>query len=246
MAIKPEMKILLAEINSASNQALLEKRDHKVAPASNVTLALALWLKLEFDAVVVNLSDPDVAGLKLIAALRKKEEERGSHTRLVAIGKLEDQQKALESGFDVFLEFPPSGIELWESVEKNLPTGSNGEGESIEKPSFNEQAAMRLVDNDKELFLEIVEMFSADVVEYREKLQEALKGTDPELVEKYAHTLKGASANICAGPLKDASSDIELASREGNLAEARKYFLTFEQEYRRLIADLKVFDTEIN
>ena len=57
------MRILLAEINSASNQALLEKRDHKVAPASNVTLALALWLKLQFDAVVVNLSDPDIAGI---------------------------------------------------------------------------------------------------------------------------------------------------------------------------------------
>ncbi|GEM_PF-468820 len=237
------MKILLAEINSASNQALLEKREHKVAPASNVTLALALWLKIEFDAIVVNLSDPDVAGYKLIGALRKREEERGGYIRSVAIGKMEEKERALNAGFDVFLEFPPSGIELWESVEKSLPKTTGDDFEPEEKPSFNKKAAMRLVDNDEELFLEIVEMFRDDVVDYREKLQEALKGSDPELVEKFAHTLKGASANICAGPLKDASSDIELAAREGDLAGARKYFLSFEQEFRRLTADLEVFDS---
>jgi two-component system, sensor histidine kinase and response regulator len=235
------MKILLAEINSALNQALLEKREHKVAPASNVTLALALWLKLHFDAIVVNLSDSDVAGFKLIAALRKREKERGGRIRSVAIGELGEEERALSSGFDVFLEFPPSGIELWESVEKSLPEASEDGSDAAIKPSFNQQAAMRLVDNDEELFLEIVEMFRADVVDYRDKLQESLKGSDPELVEKFAHTLKGASANICAGPLKDASSDIELAARDGDLASARKYFLSFDQEFRRLTSDLEVF-----
>ncbi len=242
MAIRPKMKILLAEINSASNQALLEKREHKVAPASNVTLALALWLKLNFDAIVVNLADSDVAGFKLIGALRKREKERGGRIRSVAIGELDEKEQALDAGFDVFLEFPPSGIELWESVEKSLPNDSEDGSDPALKPSFNQQAAMRLVDNDEELFLEIVEMFRTDVVEYRDKLQEALKGSDAELVEKYAHTLKGASANICAGPLKDASSDIELAARDGDLAGARKYFLSFEQEFRRLTSDLEVFD----
>lgn len=237
------MKILLAEINSASNQALLEKRDHKVAPASNVTLALALWIKLNFDAIVVNLSDSDVAGFKLIGALRKREKESGGRIRSVAIGELDEKERALNAGFDVFLEFPPSGIELWESVEKSLPENSENGSEPAIKPSFNKQAAMRLVDNDEELFLEIVEMFRTDVVEYRDKLQEALKGSDAELVEKFAHTLKGASANICAGPLKDTSSDIELAARDGDLATARKHFLSFEQEFRRLTSDLEVFDS---
>lgn len=114
----------------------------------------------------------------------------------------------------------------------------NGPPGNPELPAVNKKAALALVDGDEELFMEIAQVFLEDARAYVEKLRGALDANNAEEVEHYAHTLKGAAANICATAFKDTASDIESAARNKDLNLAVKFHARFESEFQRLIGYL--------
>ena len=57
---------------------------------------------------------------------------------------------------------------------------------------------MERVQDDKELLLELLDIFQEDFVGKRQSLDEALKSKDVNKIKEVAHSLKGASGNISA------------------------------------------------
>lgn len=232
------MKILLADSNPASVQALLTAHGHVVKSADAVMVALALWMQEPFEALAVNMQDREIAGFKLIAAVRKKETETGKHIRIIALCRdLSERTRCLETGADAVVSCPAQETELAQAVKNPSGSGKTDASNADEplKPPINKAAALGLVDGDEELFLEITRMLCVDARKYRELLQTALNAGNAVDVEKYAHTLKGASANICATPFKDAAAAVELAARKGDMALARSLSEKLEREYIRLM-----------
>lgn len=108
-----------------------------------------------------------------------------------------------------------------------------------QEPVLNKQAALELCDDDEELFLEIVEAYFEDAVVHSRQLLYALEAGDAHEVEERAHALKGASANICAGPVQEAASQLERAGRNKDLSQAPQLYKVFKTEFKRLIEHLK-------
>ena len=57
---------------------------------------------------------------------------------------------------------------------------------------------MERVQDDKELLLELLDIFQEDFVGKRQSLNEALQTKDLNKIKEVAHSLKGASGNISA------------------------------------------------
>ncbi len=108
-----------------------------------------------------------------------------------------------------------------------------------QEPALNKQAALELCDDDEELFLEIVQAYLEDAMEHSRHLLYALEAGDAHEVEERAHALKGASANICAGPVHEAALLLERAGRNNNLSEAPQLYRVFKKEFQRLLEYLK-------
>ena len=108
-----------------------------------------------------------------------------------------------------------------------------------QEPVLNKQAALELCDDDEELFLEIVEAYFEDAIEHSRQLLYALEAGDAHEVEERAHALKGASANICAGPVREAALQLERAGRSKDLSQAPQLYKVFKIEFERLIEYLK-------
>ncbi len=108
-----------------------------------------------------------------------------------------------------------------------------------QEPVLNKQAALELCDDDEELFLEIVEAYFEDATEHSRQLLYALEAGDAHEVEERAHALKGASANICAGPVQEAALQLERASRNKDLTQAPQLYKVFKTEFKRLMEYLK-------
>ena len=104
-----------------------------------------------------------------------------------------------------------------------------------DEPVLNKQAALELCDDEEELFLEIVAAYKQDAIEHSRQLLFALEAGDAHEVEERAHALKGASANICAGPVCEAALQLERAGRNNDLSQAPQLYKIFKTEFRRLM-----------
>ena len=82
----------------------------------------------------------------------------------------------------------------------------------IDLPEFLER-----VQDDKELLLELLDIYSADYLEKRKALTDALVKKDFEQIRNIAHSLKGASGNISAKPIRAIFSILEEKGKKDEL-----------------------------
>lgn len=98
------------------------------------------------------------------------------------------------------------------------------------------------VQDDKELLLELLDIFSDDYKVKRQALGEAIKTNDADQLRSIAHSLKGASGNISAKRLRNIFLQIEeIAKADDNIAPAKDYLNALDAEF----ADLEKRFTEV-
>jgi two-component system sensor histidine kinase/response regulator len=91
----------------------------------------------------------------------------------------------------------------------------------------------RLMGN-KELATKIFKVFLKDVPQKYTALKEAIEEDNAVLVQRLAHTLNGASANIGALALQDIASQIELAAKSGDLNKASFLIPKIDEQFQML------------
>lgn len=87
---------------------------------------------------------------------------------------------------------------------------------------------------DREFYRELLDMLLEDASEQVSEMKEGIEAGDAERVERVAHSLKGAAANLEAGPVRDAALCLEMLGREANLADAAGALVELEAELERL------------
>ncbi len=95
-------------------------------------------------------------------------------------------------------------------------------------PLFDKQDLMERLDGDMELAGELVELFIVDVENKVNALRSALDRKDGAGIEKEAHSLKGAAANLSTNMIREFANQLEAAGRQND-------FQTAEQLYRKLL-----------
>jgi signal transduction histidine kinase/CheY-like chemotaxis protein len=116
------LHILLAEdniVNQRLGTRLLEKRGHTVVVAANGQLALSAYEKESFDLILMDVQMPEMNGLEATAAIRRKEEQSGTHTPIIAMTARAmegDRQECLAAGMDGYVSKPVQTKELFEAI----------------------------------------------------------------------------------------------------------------------------------
>lgn len=64
-----------------------------------------------------------------------------------------------------------------------------------------------------------------------EALRDGLQEGDAQQVGRHAHSIKGASANVCAEALRDVALQIEKAGIEGDLSPALAHMTELEVQF---------------
>lgn len=95
------------------------------------------------------------------------------------------------------------------------------------------------LDNDFELYLELLELFTTDSASIISRIENAIINRDSEALRKAAHTLKGAVANFSAPAAYEAASILEQTGRNGELANADDQFLKLKTEIDSVIKEMK-------
>jgi HPt (histidine-containing phosphotransfer) domain-containing protein len=104
---------------------------------------------------------------------------------------------------------------------------------------FNLDDALARVDDDRELFQTMAEIFIEQVPKDLADTQAALDAQDAAALARCAHRLKGALLQFCASSAFEAARELEEIGQRGHLARAVAVCATLETELVRLLAALR-------
>lgn len=102
------------------------------------------------------------------------------------------------------------------------------------------------VQDDKELLCELFDIFMEDYVEKRKSLEEAIGKNDFEGVRNIAHSLKGASGNISAKPLREIFMNLEDEAKGSNISNGQEYLQNIDRQYALLTQHIEILKKELS
>jgi PAS domain S-box-containing protein len=251
-----EGDILLAEDHEVNRELftlLLGKMGCRVVTASDGVEAVELGSSRRFDLVLMDIFMPRMSGYEASRELRN----RGYSGPIVAITASAlkgERENCVEAGMNDVLVKPFKKADLAAILRIYLPgVDARASGEAGPRPVTAPLAKTVAVQSPRnidssvfdwasalETFLGQAETVSGLLKRFVEKaagqmgeLEVALASGDATRFKEISHSLKGASWNLCASRLGDASLAGETAGREGDLAAAARAL----EEMRRAYAD---------
>lgn len=97
---------------------------------------------------------------------------------------------------------------------------SSVETTTLAEHLFDRESALARVGDDEDLLSELVRIFLDDYPNSLREMQEALAQGNSKLLERAAHSLKGAVANFGAEDVVKEAFELERLGRSGNLSHA--------------------------
>jgi HPt (histidine-containing phosphotransfer) domain-containing protein len=93
---------------------------------------------------------------------------------------------------------------------------------------------MERVQDDKELLVELLDIFQEDFVGKRQTLGEAVKGNDVVKIKEVAHSLKGASGNISAKDMHANFLKIEHSAKANDLSDLPVILQSIDGQFEQI------------
>jgi two-component system sensor histidine kinase/response regulator len=229
--IEGDRRILLAEDNPVNQKVarmVLEKLGYEVAVVGNGREAISAWKHGGFDLILMDCQMPELDGYAATREIRTLEGAE-LHIPIVALtahAMKGDDEKCRDAGMDDYLTKPLDRAQLVACLERHLgkvegavalvsaaPAAVDG---NPEHAPVDWSAFLLATDNDDVLARELVDLFIASGDETLRAIIDALGKRDYAAVGEYAHSLKGASANLRAKPTADMAARLEAAARAGD------------------------------
>ena len=248
-------------VNQTVGKAMIEQLGCKVEIAENGKAALEVYARSSYDLILMDCQMPEMDGYEATAAIRAAEKKRGGHTPIVALtahAMNGDREKSLDAGMDDHLSKPFTFDQLKGVIAKHADGtlglsmkgasyGQTGleqgpghvEGQEGESSSagFDRAALERIrqldTEGSQDLVRTVVTQYLTESRKTMESLREAVKACNAENMQRLAHGLKSASANVGASSLAEFCKLMEAAGREKTTDRGGDLLLSIESEYVR-------------
>ena len=216
---KRTLNLLLAEDNSVNQTLairLLEKLGHAVTLAKNGLEAFTHWQAGKFDAILMDVDMPVMNGYEATQKIREEEKTRGGHVPIVAMtahAMKGDREECISYGMDGYISKPIDTEELWhelDNVARHSPVikeKSVNKKQKLVVADFDK--AMKLMDDSRELFDEIVNLFLQDTPPHMQRIKDGLAQGNAVWVRQSAHAIKGMVGVFSAEQTTQAAALVE-------------------------------------
>ena len=247
---------------------ILKKMGLRADTVANGREALKALQSIPYDLVLMDVQMPEMDGFEATREIRKwkddVDEKSGSRTTglkkraarmpviaMTAHAVQGDRERCLESGMNDYLTKPISPQALAQALDRWLPreneqqekeqsakgtVDKNAEGQP---PIFNRDELIARMMDDEDVAKQIAIVFLDDIPQQIAALKSCLNKADTSGVGRQAHSIKGASANVCGESLRAMAFSIEKAGRAGNLDAAGELLSKLEKEFKLLKTEME-------
>jgi CheY-like chemotaxis protein len=241
------LKILLCEDNAVNQKLairLLEKGGHRVTLARTGREAVTAWEnpgEPGFDVVLMDIQMPEMDGMEATAEIRSREKQTGKRVPILAMtahAMRGDRERCLENGMDGYISKPIHPVELFAEIERclGLQKGNNPMPEKSQKMQdlIDRPSLLERVEGDQGLLTEMIQIFMEEAPALLDSMRESLRAGNMALLERSAHSLKGAVSNLSSKAATSAALKLEQDAKEYN-AQSAKESLTAVEEVMKLL-----------
>jgi len=229
-----KLNLLVAEDN-AVNQTLavrlLQKLGHTVTVANNGVEALQHWQAGGFDAILMDVDMPVMNGYEATERIRALEQASGGlvpvHIPIVAMtahAMRGARETCLRHGMDAYLAKPIDTEALWRELDGLAQASEAAPAQETPAPQTAKVAdfvaARQTMDDDRDLFEEIVRLFQRDAPVQMQHIRQGLVQGDSAAVHHGAHTIKGIVGIFRAERTVQAAERLEQLAALGDLTPA--------------------------
>jgi CheY-like chemotaxis protein len=245
------LSILLVEDNPVNQKLairLLEKAGHRVTLAGTGREALTAWENAVvpgFDVLLMDIQMPEMDGMEATAAIRNLEKNSENHVPIIAMtahAMRGDKEKCLASGMDGYISKPIQPAGLFAEMERCLANGkgSNVMTEDDKAPveQIDRVSLLERVEGDQELLTEMIHLFQEDAPNLLTAIRDALDRGDMVVLERSAHSLKGALSNLSAKAAAAAALQLEKDANNKEAESAKKSLAQVERAMEQLLPAL--------
>ncbi|MBU2693290.1 MAG: response regulator [Candidatus Eisenbacteria bacterium] len=246
--------VLLAEDNAVNQKvagAILRKLGCTFDLAENGAQAVKMLGRNRYDLVLMDCQMPEMDGYDATRAMRRELAPGGKEkvpiVAMTANAMQGDREKCLKAGMNDYIAKPIDPqklagiIEKWASrVEEVMPSEkvTMEEGQVVKEPIFDRDELLDRVMGDEDIVQMIAEEYFIDCPIQIAELYKALSDGDLELIQRRAHTIKGAAASMSAKGMREAACEIEAIANSGNLEAIKPAIERIETELESLRMEL--------
>jgi signal transduction histidine kinase/DNA-binding response OmpR family regulator/HPt (histidine-containing phosphotransfer) domain-containing protein/HAMP domain-containing protein len=252
---KRKVRVLVAEDNITNQQValnILEKLGLRADAVADGREAVKAVETVPYDLVLMDVQMPEMDGFAATREIRnsKSDIRNVPIIAMTALAMKGDRERCLEAGMDDYISKPiepqqlVKKIETWVDIDnKGGPSTERDAGQhsgpppkSHDSPPIDLDKAVERAMGDRVFLERMLQEFLTQVPAQIQALRTALKQGDGETVERRAHTLKGAAANLSANQVAAAALRLEQVGREGNLSAGKEALAELKDEVTRLKA----------
>ena len=112
--------------------------------------------------------------------------------------------------------------------------------EDFSPTAFNLPSAMETVMESEALFRKIADMLIESCPGYIERIRNAIADNNPGVLEREAHSLKGAVGNFGADDAYEAAYHLEKLGKNEEMATAVEGLSNLEKALEQLVSEMKI------
>ncbi len=223
--------ILVVEDNTVNQKVVLHmlaKMGHRADAVGNGLEAVRALESIRYDLVLMDCQMPEMDGYDATREIRSEQSRVLDHRipiiALTAGALQEDRERVLAAGMDDYLSKPINMGALADTVARWLGRDTGGKAVpelpvSDSVAVFDREGALERMNEDEDLLKLIVAAFLEDMPGHIASLKAALDQSGNVVL--YAHSIKGAAANVGAEALRSVAARLEEAARQGLLDQVR-------------------------
>jgi len=242
----PPLRILVAEDNVINQKVALltlERLGYRADMVSNGIEVLEALRRQWYDVILMDVQMPEMDGIEATAHVRSEfsEDEQPRIIAMTANAMEGDKERCLEAGMDDYVGKPFRMHELAAVLRKCEPGDPTDPSLSIDTGGADgllpiDRAMLNgLIDSlgpgAKDIIPSLLDSFCTDAQELIDAAHEALKKGEHIELRRAAHTLKSTSATVGAMILSQASRDLEVVAKDGDLHRAAYLITALEHSF---------------
>ena len=161
-----------------------------------------------------------------------------------------DREKCIDVGMDDYVSKPIKPETLYSVIERVARKSQIEEEPKRTQPSqgskafspttFDLSSAMERVSGDEDFFREIAGILIENCSDHIAKIKEGIAGNDAGILEREAHSLKGAVSNFDAKEVYEAAYLLEKLGKEGKMATAEEGLSDLERALNEFVSEMKI------